>query len=301
MREIELEFVLRSVQYTATSDLPADPPGVPVGSSTPIGVTLRFPDGHVVALPAAPAFMGSASRVDLTGTAAAGSDGGIVLPPGSRIAVTPDNYGGDATYLASLGVSILFTGVLRYYVGPDGQPVKASGLAPRALFSANQNILAPETQRGFQCYPETPAGYRDEPFTAISPDLAMAVRFGGGTQVPHSQEFSGSFALPGGSEFVWRGFDWYVSGITALFGLGLLVVPLNVAGRIRTADGRVLNDNLVDLFAMAGPVFPEIPLRAGSRIFYDLAVAYCDPTLGAPLAGTVSARLVFHGVRRYRL
>jgi hypothetical protein len=303
----EAPFVIRSLQYLALWNYPADPNLIPPlpAFSTGCGFVLRFSDGRSLALPAsAPGFVNSASRVDLTGGV---RSGGIVLRPGDRVGVTFDPYYGPGVGLYApplLSASILFNGVLLCQPDsafqPRPRPAFSEGL--RALFTANQNIMAPQTARGFQCYPETPAGYRDEPLTVISPVVSVQLQGGGGLD-PMSPEVSGIVQLPGGGDFVWRGLDWLITNVV---GWGAdpinpaLGIPTNCAARIRTMNGESLSSDLVDLYAMSGPLLNEVVLPSGSRIFIDVAVEWCDGS-GAVNDMITSLRLVLQGVRRVKI
>ena len=300
-------FSVRSLQYSVTWNYPADPNHIPPlpAFSTPCGFVLRFSNGRSLSLPAsAPGFSDAASRVDLTGGA---RFGGIVMAPGDRVGVTFDPYYGPDVGLYSspfLSASILFNGVLLCRpaapVAVRPRPLQPEGL--RALFTANQNILAPESARGFQCYPETPAGYRDEPLTVISPAVSVQLVGGGGLD-PRSPEVSGIVQLPGGGEFIWRGFDWLITNVVGWGANPInpaLGIPTNCAARIRTMNGESLSSDMVDLYAMSGPLLNEVALPSGSRIFFDAAVEWCDGS-GAVNNMITTLRLVFHGVKRVKL
>lgn len=303
----EAEFSLRSLQYAITETTIELPMTV-----LHRGFTLRFPNGRILTLPPSAAdFLDSAGRIDLTGSSSAELAGGITLAPCDRLAIDVPNCGdpklgpngGYGTVAVRLDVSILFTGVLRYHLPADStprRPYPAPGGGPRALFTANQNIVAPETARGFQCYPETPEGYRDIEFHVISDELSIPFIGGGGVTVPLSPEIGGSVTVPGDGAFVWRGFDWLVTRTEGYGGNPALGIPINVAARFRTMDGQDLSEDLIDLFAMTGPIFPEVVLPAGSRLFYDAAVEYCEAT-GANVGSVVTIRMVLHGVKRIRL
>jgi hypothetical protein len=164
-------------------------------------------------------------------------------------------------------------------------PTPAGG--PRALFTANQNLFEPEVLRGFQCYPETPAGYRDEPFWIQAAPVTVAVNAG---PPVNSTVASGQVLVPGDADFVWREWSFLVGEADPT-----VTTPITVAVQFRTMNGESLSDDLVDCASCQGPVFPELRLPRGSYLFYDVTV-----TNPAGL-GNVQVSFTLYGVRRFHV
>jgi hypothetical protein len=266
------QFVLRSIQYA-----------IPYGT-----YRIIFSDGRVLLLPAlsvATSGTGISGRLDVSGTASQDSAGGIVIDPCDRVTMSGSGFGKVGGIVQP---SILFIGVLRIFLrGGEVQPPYPSYRSvPRALFSANQNLLAPETSRGFQCYPETPQGFHDEAFWVACPSLTFSLT-GDGVQ----PVLQGQVLLPGDADFVWRGWDYTLQFPESGFFIG----PPSAAVRFRTQNGEVVSEDLVDCASCQGPAFPETVLPAGSYVSYDATLQYGN---GTP--GPVTLSLYLYGVRRLR-
>lgn len=101
----------------------------------------------------------------------------IPCPPASKFFITLDTSisGNSSDAGVTLSMALLLEGAVRYFLKggsaalvPTAQD--SAGSAPRFFYdSPNQNLMAPEWmvsgRDGTQCYPETPAGMRDTPFT----------------------------------------------------------------------------------------------------------------------------------------
>ena len=272
----QFQFVLRSVQYQ---------------SSGPYKVI--FSNGRVLKLPQLGTVVGTGTtgRLDVSGTCSQDSAGGIPIDPCDRVTLSGTGFKSNAVLgIFTLDASILFIGVLRIFLrgGEVQAPYPGYPITPRALFTANQNLFSPETRRGWQCYPETPAGFRDEIFWVACPPVTVVVANQGASIV------SGQALLPGDSDFVWREWDFTIPyqdpTFTSLPDPALLPVV-----RFRTQAGESVSEDLVDCRACQGPVFPETVLPAGSYVSYDVSVQ--GITGGS---GDVVVQLYLFGVRRFR-
>ncbi len=268
------QFVLRSIQYDSSGEY-----------------TVIFSNGRLLHLPPIVTVEGSgvAGRLDVAGTASDQSAGGIPLEPCDRVTMSGVNFPLQAgAYVIT--ADILFIGVLRIFLrgGEIQPPYPTYEAVPRAIYSANQNIFSPETERGFQCYPETPAGFRDEFFWLASTPVTIAVPSGAeGTPV-----VTGQVLLPGDADFVWREWDFVFTAVDA----SITSDPLQPQVRFRTQAGENVSDDLVDCYSCQGPAFPETVLPKGSFLAYDVTLLNAA---GGP--GNVTIQFFFYGVRRFKV
>lgn len=200
------------------------------------------------------------------------------IPPGEswtlQLLGTPVGEVSGGTFVCDLW------GVNRYYLKADGSdvvqwaPDLTSG--PRIPAGPNQNILAPEWMFPL-CAPETPDGYQDESFTLFSPLISWPVG-SGATDV--------SVQIPGDADFVIRAIT-YDTGSTGPFGTAI--------ANIRLPDGYSLMGGDFISNQMNGATFPELWLRAGTRMFVDTAD---QDSGGGP--GNLTLQIQFDGVKRRR-
>ena len=179
--------------------------------------------------------------------------------PGQRFWITTDGLLGNAG--ADAAITVLLEGVLRWSVkGPQcglppefGEPWASM---PRYTRNPNQNICAPEWRLGGQTYPETPTGYRDEPFKYCTPLNNLI-------PVPTDGSILSDqiFRITEDCDFVARQIAF--PQITGPGGLGTLYV------RVRKDDGTEITDGFTNAARMTGLLFPELPLKAGSALLVD--------------------------------
>ena len=158
---------------------------------------------------------------------------------------------------------------------------------PRYWCGPNGNILAPEWMLGNQCTDETPAGYRDDPYTFFSAPIVVPT---------FSRKYSNAVVIPGNYDVVIRRirpiitWDPGVTG-TPVFGLRLPngysytggdMVPIT-----DTSTGRPLFQWLT--------VFPTLWVRAGDRLILDVA------DFGSSGVGNITTQFEFEGVKRRKI
>jgi len=170
-------------------------------------------------------------------------------------------------------------------------PVQALEARPRYLCTPNQNIMAPEYRLGNQCTPETPDGYRDEPFTFFSP----LVNIPAGGEVDNV-----AVLVPGQDKVVVRKITSYVT----LSNGGFFAIPTM---QIRLPNGYSMTGG--DMIPCASdfdflpyvwqlPVFPMLDLFAGDRLILDFA----DMLVSGAGEDSFSQILVeFDGIKRRKI
>lgn len=145
-------------------------------------------------------------------------------------------------------------------------PVQALEARPRYICTPNQNIMAPEYRLGNQCTPETPNGYRDEPFTFFSPPV----------DIPAGGEVDNVAVLvPGQDQVIVRRITFYIT-LSEERG-GFFAVP---TVQIRLPNGySITGGDMIPCstdfdflpYVWQLPVFPMLRLFAGDRIIMDFA------------------------------
>lgn len=180
-------------------------------------------------------------------------------------------------------IQIYIVGALRYLlkaVGDEPPPYKLSlSHAPRVRRNADQNIMAPEWLLGDQCYPETPAGYWDEPYSQLSPSMVVAV----GQMVP---DFTVLF--PGDADVVIR-------RVTFIEKQDAGVLTGFAAYNIRFPDGySPTGGDFISSF-WAGSWLPSMKISRGARAFIDMS------TVDSTGVGNFTTTIRFDGVKRRKL
>ena len=257
---------------------------VPLGTNTgllssPVFWRLRFPDGH---------YWNSA---DAQGAFSFGSfryvfQQPVECQPKTKFWITVDG----SSWINAGGISVVFEGCLRYPLkgNPCGQCLtidQAELALPRYQQDRNGNILGPEWRLGNQCYPETPQGYRDQPFTYAG-FLSDTVT------VPTTGVVIANQQLPLESlcDFVirWLGF----AEISAAGGAGG-----NLAVRISDDSGYELTDGFTPLGFGMFPLFPECWVKGQGKtpsLFVDYMILDGSGT-------SFQVQPIFGGVKRRKV
>jgi len=188
----------------------------------------------------------------------------LECPPGSRFFLTTDGLLSAAG--TDVAITVLLEGAIRYTLkGTSAGCAAALGRnepwASMPYFSQdpNGNILAPEWRLGCQRYPETPASYRDQQFTYLTPSSNAVAVPNDGSVVANVPLYIGSDA-----DFVVRALN-FVS--TAVGGAaGTLFV------RIRDHSGYELSDGFVWARRVSTVLFPQLWIKSaggGGALFID--------------------------------
>jgi len=270
--ETPAPFILKAFQAYAT---PAS-----------VGATywrLRLPNGrflHSATLAASEEFDIGSFRQTI--------DPPLECQPGGRFFFTTD---GLLAAGVDVSITVILEGVIRYTLKGDaggcGQPVGPNepwASMARFTLDANQNLMAPEWRLGGQCYPETPAGCRDEVFTYLVPSSNAISVPCDGTVVANQPMFIGS-----DTDFVVRRLD-FLTNFAPLAG-GLLYV------RIRDHSGYEITDGFCNAARISTVLFPSYWLKSSGRggaLFYDLMIVDGGGT-------TCSIQPVASGVKRRRV
>jgi len=244
---------------------------------------LRFPNGRFL----------QSQTCAITPSANFGSyrlylDKPVECEPGSKFYVTVDGLTQNAAN--ATGVSVLLEGCLRYPL--KGNPCGAVQCLPdevikqaRYTLDPNQNILAPEWRLGNQCYPETPAGYKDSFFEYCTNVNSLVA-------VPWTGEIVANvnFPLDSVSDFVGRSMSVNVLSTTGS-AAGLIAI------RMRTSTGYELTDGFTLAAPISNVMFPELPLPALGGLYIDFMVVDGSGTSNS----TMNVQFVLSGVKRRRV
>ena len=170
-------------------------------------------------------------------------------------------------------------------------PVQALEARPRYVCTPNQNIMAPEYRLGNQCTPETPNGYRDEPYTFFSPAVT----------IPAGGEVDGLAVLvPGRETVVIRKITFYIT----LTGGGFFAVP---TCQIRLPNGySITGGDMIPCssdfnflpYVWQLPFFPTLHVAPGDRIILDFADMLVS---GASEDSASTVFVEFDGVKRRKI
>lgn len=187
----------------------------------------------------------------------------VECEPGSKFYVTIDSLVNNPD--TATGLSLVFEGALRYPIAGNavGVPTQSPELCAalkRYTQNPNQNMLAPEWRLGSQCYPETPAGFRDSQFWYGTPAANLISVPWTGQIVPNVV-----FPIEATSDFVGRFLTFMVVSATG-GATGTLAV------RIRTDTGYEMTDGFTIASAISAPVFPGLRLNGGGALFIDYMV-----------------------------
>lgn len=210
--------------------------------------------------------------------------------PGSRFYFTTDGLIASGTDVA---ITVLLEGVLRYTIkGTSGCAIPIGRNEPWAsqpafpVHDPNQNILAPECRLGGQCYPETPKGYRDEPFTYCVP-LSNAVSVKNDGSVTANQPL----LIGSDADFVVRGLNFVFTAVGGA--TGTLFV------RIRSDSGYEITDGFCTAARISTVLFPELWLKSSGRGASALFIDYMFVDNNA--TGSWNVQPVAIGVKRRRV
>lgn len=207
----------------------------------------------------------------------------VLCDPGSRFWVTVDGLTNNSSNATSL--NLVLEGVLRYSIRGGAACGVAPALRPRYVRDQNQNILAPEWRLGNQCYPETPVGFFDKPYTYATPLVSLVQVPWTGVIVPGVK-----FPMESDTEFVARSFATVTNSATG-------GSTGNVAVRIRRDDGYEVTDGFTLARRISGPMFPELPIKPHGALYIDYQVF---GGLGA-VGGVLLVQTFVSGVKRRRL
>lgn len=213
----------------------------------------------------------------------------LECPAGSRFYFTTDNI--IAALNSDVTIDVLLEGSLRYFL-KDGtgcaDPIAKQWEAELAKFgrfpwNPNGNILAPEWMLGNQCYPETPAGFKDYAFWYTLPSsIAVNVPIDG--SVVSNQPLR----IETSADFVMRSLSFIQTN------------PAGVTGtlywQIRDDTGYSLTDGFCSANRMSTVVFPEHKIRAGGALFFDYTMQLTSGVGGS----TIPIQPVLGGVKRRR-
>ena len=215
----------------------------------------------------------------------------LQCPPGSKISVTF-----QVTNVTNpQPIAILFGGAYLYLVKktsericPNEELVR-TGSVPRYFGnSANQNIMAPCWQQGVGPY--TPEGFEDSEFTYIAPSQTGTLPAQAISVTAANATATLEIQIEPASDFLVRRLLFFVTtdrGVTS----GLFLC------RIRDDSGYAFTDDYFDVerYINGSPMPKDWELKAGSRVFFDLALA----DQGGQ--GNMYFAVALEGVRRRRV
>ena len=207
-----------------------------------------------------------------------GTDEGVEWKPGDKMFVDLSTTVGGVPAAPGISITIMFEGVYRFPVtGLPGAAAANVGNMPRYFQKEPQNILAPEFSFAPPCPSETPAGYQDEEYWYQTPNAAIVVGAGGGSNTVSNV----ALQIEPQWDFVLRGiWSSLPSSSTA-----------QVTVRLRRGDGFAMCDKFIPILAIQGPVFKELIIKGGDTFNFDAQRTDTN-------AGTVNFSLLLYGVRR---
>lgn len=250
---------------------------------SPVGVRIKWPSGRY--LQQGPTWTGQAQPGNPIGTGGnmIALNAEVEIEAGAKISI--EMSGGTAGL-----VNIQFWGMLRYLLmsAPGGgapvmvpDPIAELEGRPRYRCGPPQNIMAPEWLIGNQCTPETPDGFKDEPFTFFSP--AIVVPVGG-------QIYNTATIVPGSDDVVVK----RIRAISTYALDGGSAIPV-FAMRLPSGYSVTGGDMVPTPFLFWWPVFPTMRLNPGDRVIIDMA------DMQSSGGGSISTVFEFDAVKRRKV
>ena len=204
--------------------------------------------------------------------------------PGEKLFIDLDTVlGGPPPFPGGYTVVFQFEGVYRFPVAGSGPSNPLAADLPRYYLGENQNILAPEFMFAPGCPSETPAGYSDEEFCYATPASNLPIT---GSPVSNVQT-----QIQPDSDFILREIWPYFLPNSPNQGFGSMVA------RFRRGDGYVMASSFLPVNAIQGPVFRELPIKAGDSFYYDASVV----DAGGASGSVVTAGFYLYGVKRRKV